>query len=116
MVEGRLLAALRVLLASDKESVQKHDLDILKSLSVEAPCGIAGEVAAFRTVIALCAIALEHFPTKVMEDESLLKGGVSAFSQLAICFRIQKKLLIVDVMKELSRRVKLLSSKEAVGS
>ncbi|PKI54910.1 hypothetical protein CRG98_024692 [Punica granatum] len=115
LVEGRLLAALRVLLTSDKDAVLKHDLNMLKSLPVEAPCGIANEVAAFRTVIALCAIALEHFPTKVMEDESLLENGVSAASELAIRFRIQKKLLIVDVMRELSRRVKQLSSKETVG-
>ncbi|KAK4753843.1 hypothetical protein SAY87_001947 [Trapa incisa] len=114
LVEGRLLAALRVLLASNEEAVKKHDLNTLKSSLVEAPCGIACEMAAFRTVIALCAIALEHFPTKVMEDESLLKSGVSAFSELAIRFRSQKKLLIVDVMKELSRRMKVLSSKDTI--
>lgn len=114
MVEGRLLAVLRALTASDREAVEKLDLAVLKSLSVEAPCGTANEMAALRTVIALCVIALEHFPTTVMEDELLLQSGVSVSSQLAIRFRIQKKLLIVDVMKELSRRVKFLSSKKAV--
>ncbi|GAY56516.1 hypothetical protein CUMW_172510 [Citrus unshiu] len=82
LVEGRLLAALRVLLASDSETVQKHDLNTLQSLSAEAPLGITNEVAVFRTIIALCAIALEHFPTKIMEDESLLKQGVSASTVL----------------------------------
>ncbi|KAM5566882.1 hypothetical protein ABKV19_015146 [Rosa sericea] len=112
LVEGRLLAALRVVLASDVEAVQKHDLNTLKSISVEAPLGIANEVAAFRTIIALCVIALGHFPTKIMEDESLLQKGVSDSTELAIQFRIQKKSVIIDVMRDLTRRVKLLSSKE----
>ncbi|KAL6189897.1 hypothetical protein ACLB2K_036298 [Fragaria x ananassa] len=112
VVEGRLLAALRVVLASDVETVQKHDLNTLKSISVEAPLGIANEVAAFRTIIALCVIALGHFPTKLMEDESMLQKGVSDSTELAIQFRILKKSVIIDVMRDLTRRVKLLSSKE----
>ncbi|KAL3751176.1 hypothetical protein ACJRO7_012057 [Eucalyptus globulus] len=114
LVEGRLLAALRVLLESESESVQKHDLSTLKSISAEAPCGIATEVAAFRTIIALCVIALEHFPTKIMEDESMLKKGVPDTTKLAITFRIQKKSLIVDVMRDLLRRIKSL--KETVSA
>ncbi|XP_030514243.1 actin-histidine N-methyltransferase [Rhodamnia argentea] len=116
LVEGRLLAALRVLLESESESVQKHDLSTLKSMSAEAPCGIATEVAAFRTIIALCSIALEHFPTKIMEDESMLKKGVPDTTKLAIAFRIQKKSLIIDVMRDLSRRIKLLLLKETVSA
>lgn len=114
MVEGRLLAALRVLLGKNSQEVEKHDLETLKSLSAEAPLGVANETAAFRTGIALCVIALGHFPTKLMEDESLLKKGVSGSTELAIRFRIQKKSMIIDVMRDLTRRVKLLSSKEKV--
>ncbi|KAB2624164.1 histone-lysine N-methyltransferase setd3 [Pyrus ussuriensis x Pyrus communis] len=116
LVEGRLLAALRVVLADDIETVQKQDLNKLKSISAEAPLGIANELAAFRTVIALCVIALGHFPTKIMEDESLLSKGVSDSTQLAIQFRIQKKSVIIDVMRDLTRRVKLLASKETATS
>lgn len=116
LVEGRLLAALRVLLARDMETVQNHDLNMLKSVSVEAPLGIPNEVAVLRTCIALCVIALEHFPTKLMEDESLLKNDVSSSTELSIQFRIQKKSVIIDVMRDLTRRVKLLSSKESVAS
>ncbi|XP_050235025.1 uncharacterized protein LOC126683220 isoform X2 [Mercurialis annua] len=111
LVEGRLLAALRVLLTNDSKIVKKHDLDILKSLSANAPLGIANELDAFRTLIALCVIALGHFPTKITDDESLLKQGVSASTELAIQFRIQKKSLIVDTMRDLTRRVKILLSK-----
>ncbi|MBA0621022.1 hypothetical protein Godav_006677 [Gossypium davidsonii] len=112
LVEGRLLAALRVLLSNDREMVQRYDLSVLKSLSAEGPLGVANEVAAFRTIIALCVIALGHFPTKIMDDESLLKQGVSVSTELAIQFRMQKKSVIIDVMRDLTKRVKLLLSKE----
>lgn len=114
LVEGRLLAALRVLLSTDKEAVERNDLNTLKSLSAEAPLGISNEIAALRTIIALCVIALGHFPTKIMEDESLLKQGVATTTNLAIQFRIQKKSVIVDAMRDLTRRVKALMSKESV--
>ncbi|KAB1999594.1 hypothetical protein ES319_D12G173000v1 [Gossypium barbadense] len=112
LVEGRLLAALRVLLSNDREMVQRYDLSVLKSLSAEGPLGVANEVAAFRTIIALCVIAVGHFPTKIMDDESLLKQGVSVSTELAIQFRMQKKSVIIDVMRDLTKRVKLLLSKE----
>ncbi|KAK9704789.1 hypothetical protein RND81_07G011100 [Saponaria officinalis] len=48
-----------------------------------------------------------------MEDEGLLRQGVSSSSELAVKFRIQKKLSIVNVMTEMSKRVKLLLSKES---
>lgn len=109
MIDGRLIAALRVLLASDKEAVLKHDLNTLQSLSVEAPLGVSNEIAALRTVIALCVIVLGHFPTKIMEDESLLRENVSSLTKLAIEFRIEKKSMIINVMKDLTHRVKMLS-------
>ncbi|KAK6122415.1 hypothetical protein DH2020_043857 [Rehmannia glutinosa] len=114
LVEDRLLAALRVLLSNDKEAVEKHDLDTLKSITSDAPLGTSTEAAVFRTVIALCVIALGHFPTKIMEDESLLKQKVSTTTELAVKYRIQKKSVIIDAMRDFTRRVKLLSSKESV--
>ncbi|KAF6150820.1 hypothetical protein GIB67_020903 [Kingdonia uniflora] len=114
MVEGRLLAALRVLLAEDMETVQKQDLSTLKSLASEAPLGVANEVTALRTVIALCVIALSRFPTKIMEDETLLKGDIFSSTELSTQFRIQKKSVIIDVMKDLTRRVRTLLSKETI--
>ncbi|XP_074320843.1 uncharacterized protein LOC141657489 isoform X2 [Silene latifolia] len=113
LVEGRLLAALRVLQTQDAETVRKHDLSTLESFSAEAPLGVPKEVSVLRTVIALCVIVLEHFPTKIMEDEALLKEGVSSCSELAIKFRIQKKSTIVNVMTQMSKRLKLLLSKQS---
>ncbi|KAJ8565271.1 hypothetical protein K7X08_007847 [Anisodus acutangulus] len=113
LVEGRLLAALRVILSNDEDAVKQHNLEALNSLAVEAPLGISTEVSALRTVVALCVIALGHFPTKIMEDEWLLKQNVSPTTELALQFRIQKKSLIVDVMRDLSKRVKLLLAKES---
>lgn len=109
MVDGRLLAALRVLLTNNKESARNLDLDILTKLSSEAPLGVPVETAALRIIIALCVVALEHFPTKIMEDESILKGNISPSMQVAVQFRMQKKLMIIDVMRKLSHRIKLLS-------
>ncbi|GFS40510.1 rubisco methyltransferase family protein [Actinidia rufa] len=86
LVEGRLLAALRVLLANDKEAVQKHDLNTLKSLSAEAPL------------------------------ECQLKLPLCALSLLSVQFRMQKKSVIIDAMRDLTRRVKLLLSKESVSA
>ncbi|XP_065035434.1 uncharacterized protein LOC135671294 isoform X2 [Musa acuminata AAA Group] len=112
LVDGRLLAALRVLLSSNKETVQRHDLDTLMSLSEEAPLGMSTEVAALRTVIALCVVALESFPTKIMQDESILKTAISYSTELAVRFRMQKKLTIIDVISKLTQKVKKISKME----
>jgi uncharacterized protein YgbK (DUF1537 family) len=113
IVDGRLLAALRVLLAADSEAVQNHDLKILMSLDAEAPLGHTVEASALRTVLALCAIALQHFHTKIMEDEVILKGNPPVTTELAVQFRLQKKAMILDVMQNLSRRIKKLSPQES---
>ncbi|XP_065856904.1 uncharacterized protein [Euphorbia lathyris] len=114
VIEGRLLAAMRVLYASDVETVEKHDMETLKALSgnVNAPLGVSNEVAALRTIIALCVIVLGHFTTKIMEDEALLKQGVSTSTELAILFRIQKKSVIIRVMRDLSARLNSLHLKD----
>lgn len=116
MVEGRLLAALRVLLCNEREAVEKHDVDTLKSVTAEAPLGISNEAASFRTIIALCVIALQHFPTKIMEDETMLEQNISATAELAARYRIQKKALIVDAMRGFTQKVRRLSSKESITS
>ncbi|PIA26667.1 hypothetical protein AQUCO_09100078v1 [Aquilegia coerulea] len=115
LVDGRLLAALRVLLASNMETVKKHDLSSLRSFSTQAPAplGLSNEIAVLRTIIALCVIALGHFPTKLMEDEAVLKGGASGPTRLAAQYRIEKKSVIIGVMQNLSRKVKILMSKES---
>lgn len=51
-----------------------------------------------------------------MEDEALLEKGVSMSTELALQFRIQKKSVIIDVMRDLTKRVKLLSSNESLAS
>ncbi|KAF3331542.1 histone-lysine N-methyltransferase setd3 [Carex littledalei] len=114
LVDGRLLAALRVLISSDMESVQKQSLDTLMVLGdEEPPLGATVEAAALRTVLALCVISLEHFPTKIMQDELVLKTDVSLATQLAVQFRMQKKLLLVDVTRKLSQRVKMLPKEKS---
>ena len=88
-----------MLLAADPEAVHKHDLKTLMSLNAQAPLGPTVEASALRTVIALCAIALQHFHTKIMEDEAILKWKLPHTTELAVQFRLQKKFMIVDVMQ-----------------
>ncbi|WVZ73778.1 hypothetical protein U9M48_022054 [Paspalum notatum var. saurae] len=113
IVDGRLLAALRVLLADDPEAVHKQDLKTLMSLDAQALLGPSVEASALRTVLALCAIALQHFHTKIMEDEAILKGEPPLTTELAVQFRLQKKFMIVDVMQNISRRIKMLSAQNS---
>nr|CAB3447853.1 unnamed protein product [Digitaria exilis] len=113
IVDGRLLAALRVLLSPDPEAVHKHDLKTLMPLDAQAPLGPTVEASALRTVLALCAIALQHFHTKIMDDEAILKGEPPLTTELAVQFRLQKKFLIVDVMQNISRRIKMLSPQKS---
>jgi hypothetical protein len=104
LVDGHLLASLRVLFVEDLESIEKHDLIHLQSLAMEAPLGAANERNVLRTIIALCAISLGHFPTKIMEDEMLLrKEGNSEAMKLAIEYRLKKKEMLIDVMRDLTR-------------
>lgn len=113
LVDGRLLAALRVLLSNDKDTALNLDLHALKSLSADAPLGVATETAALRTVVALCVVSLEYFPTKIMQDESILRGGVSSSMELAVQFRMQKKYMIVDVMRKLTQKIRMLSKEKS---
>uniref|UniRef100_A0A0D9YXW3 SET domain-containing protein n=1 Tax=Oryza glumipatula TaxID=40148 RepID=A0A0D9YXW3_9ORYZ len=109
IVDGRLLAALRVIIAADPDAVSGHDLKTLMSLKEKAPLGPAVEASALRTVLALCTFALQHFHTKIMEDEAILKGEPPLTTELAVQFRLQKKLLLLDVIQNLSRRIKMLA-------
>ncbi|GLJ51840.1 hypothetical protein SUGI_1101270 [Cryptomeria japonica] len=109
MVDGRLVAALRILFAEDSESIKKHGLNTLQSLTVEAPLGVPNESNVLRTIVALCVIALGHFPTQILEDETILrKEGNSEALKLAIAFRLSKKELLIKVMKTLTQKVKSL--------
>lgn len=114
LVDGRLIAALRVLLTSSEAAVRKYDLKTLMSLSDEAPLGVSVETTALRTVVALCVVALEHFPTKIMQDESILKGTVPSSMELAVQFRVQKKLVIIDVIRKLTQRIKRMTEEKSV--
>lgn len=111
LVDGHLLGVLRVLFAEDLKSIEKHDLINLQSLAMEAPLGAANESKVLRTIIALCAISLGNFPTKILEDEMLLrKEGNSEALKLAVDYRIKKKETLIDVMRELTRRLNNLNT------
>jgi hypothetical protein len=43
-----------------------------------------------------------------MEDESILKGNPPVTTELAVQYRLQEKAMILEVMQNLSRRIKKL--------
>jgi hypothetical protein len=106
-----LLAALRVLLAADSEAVHNHDLKTLMSLDAEAPLGHTVEASALRTVLALCSIALQHFHTKIMDGESI---NPPVTTESVVQLRLQEKSMILEVMQNLSRRIKKLSPPKSI--
>ncbi|CAN7094105.1 unnamed protein product [Brassica rapa subsp. narinosa] len=110
-VDGRLLAAIRILLSGELVEVEKHDLEALKSLSSVAPLGIANEIATFQTVMVFCVLA-NVVLSRLEDHEAILKQGVSDTAELIIKYRIQKKSVFSGVIEDLRRRVKLLSAQE----
>ncbi|KAJ3694849.1 hypothetical protein LUZ60_000226 [Juncus effusus] len=114
LIDGRLLAALRVLFSS--ETLKTQNLNSLMVLGDESNpvLGASIESSALKTVIALCVISLEHFPTKIMEDEEVLKMEIPSATRLAVEFRMLKKLMLVDVMRKLSQRVRMLSEEKSI--
>jgi len=104
LVEGRLLAAVRLMHASDSDSTDV-DLEALQGWDSTPPLGFTNERKAVRTLIGLGMLALTSFPTEIEEDErELLKAGVSENLRLAIQFRMLKKQLLVETIKGLKAR------------
>ncbi|KAL4196849.1 hypothetical protein AMTRI_Chr04g248310 [Amborella trichopoda] len=114
VVDGRLLAALRVLLADNAEDVKQINQTALQSFSSDPPLGVSIEISALRTVLGLCAISLQHFPTMIAEDEKALKNGEKIFPAMesALRFRMRKKTLIIDTMRDITRRLNSLSEQK----
>ncbi|KAH7278672.1 hypothetical protein KP509_38G051800 [Ceratopteris richardii] len=107
LVDGRLLAALRVLYAqdSDYDSVQQRNLSELQMLD-GAPLGDVIEKKSLKTLVAICALLLGHFPTSITEDENILKKiDLTEAGRLALEYRVAKKKLLVDCIQALSRRI-----------
>lgn len=105
LVEGRLLAAVRVMHAQDPMELLDVDLEALQTWNQSPPLGVLNERKTIRTLIGLGMLALASFPTEIEEDQSeLVKGDISENHRLAIQFRMLKKRLLLDTIKGLKAR------------
>ena len=83
------LTGLRVLLASKDEA---------RAGRFDAPLSAGTEAAVRATVSALCAIQLGSMGSSVEEDEAMLAaGGLSERGELAVRYRLEKKLILQQV-------------------
>jgi hypothetical protein len=105
LVEGRLLAAVRLMHAQDSTDLLDVDLKALQGWDRTPPLGVTNERKAIRTLIGLGMLALTAFPTAVQEDErELFKGGISDNLRIAIQFRILKKHLLLEIIQGLKAK------------
>lgn len=103
LVEGRLLAAVRVMHAQEQHAGDV-DLEALQVWGRAPPLGVAIERKAIRTLIGLGILALTSFPTDIEQDESDLANEISHNHRVAIQFRLLKKQLLLDSIKGLKAR------------
>ncbi|KAJ7560900.1 hypothetical protein O6H91_03G005300 [Diphasiastrum complanatum] len=108
-VDGRLLAALRVLYAEDPADLQNIDLITLQTWKVATPLGLDIERKVLKTLSALSAVVLNYFPTTIQDDKDVLvKEDSSSTKHLITLFCHEKKRLLVNVMAGLKSRVSSL--------
>lgn len=111
LIDGRLLAALRILYTQDADNLGNRDLSMLQAWDPVAPLGVENEKNVLRTLVAVCALALGHFPTTIAEDELILANKeLSVASRLVLEYRMAKKQLLVDVMRGITQKLNLLGT------
>lgn len=105
LVEGRLLAAVRLMHAQDSTDLGDIDVEALQVWDQTPALGITNERKTIRTLIGLGTLALTSFPTVIQEDENDLgKGDIPENLRLAIQFRMLKKHLLLHTIKGLKAR------------
>ncbi|KAG2438459.1 hypothetical protein HYH02_010913 [Chlamydomonas schloesseri] len=110
VLDGRLLAAARVMVARAESEVAGRGVERL--CAVDRPLGRDNELAALRTVGGVLAFALSNFVTTLEQDKALLVGQAVAVPQpggagerqlqppasedemLAVRFRLEKKKIL----------------------
>ena len=110
VVDPRLIGALRVLLAPPALQRKLEELGVDELADWRHKTDPALEVSVTKTALALCAIALSHFPTKLGADLSLLQDAAQTASlshdaHLAVRFRAGKKQVLADAIAHLKVRL-----------
>ncbi|XP_002964620.2 histone-lysine N-methyltransferase setd3 [Selaginella moellendorffii] len=105
-VDGRLLAALRILHAESQEPLERRELVSLQAWGVESMVSSDNEERVLRTLCGLAAIVFNQFKTTIEEDEAKLSDkSLAETSRIAVQFRLTKKRLVVRVLESLKKRL-----------
>ncbi|KAG6551561.1 hypothetical protein Mapa_006984 [Marchantia paleacea] len=117
IVDGRLLAALRILYAADASELRHQDLEQLQLWGSQPPLGFANERNVLRTLAALSALVLTRsFATTVEQDRALLETlEYSSNQQLTTGYRLAKKQMLLDAVEKVMDRLKSLKTDSKVG-
>jgi len=104
-VEGKFLAAARILCSESSKDAKKASLKDLKS--AEFTINKTVESKTLRSLIGACMFALANFPTTIEQDEQLLRTpGLTKNMQIAINFRLGKKKLLFSAIENLSESLR----------
>eukprot|EP00850_Spirogloea_muscicola_P022128 SM000278S10015 [mRNA] locus=s278:142263:144269:- [translate_table: standard] len=110
-VDGRLLAALRVLHAKDMADLRgckrlfTHGLTGLQGWHADASLGNTNERQVLATLAGLLDLLRESFPTSLVHDEGLVaRGGLMEDVQLAVKFNAGKKRVLERVLAFIAGR------------
>lgn len=113
IVDSRLLAAVRVMHAKDVGHTDIIDLKALQEWASSSFHQFVDEDKVIRTLVGISMVALANFPTSISEDIDILhKGDVSENLKLAIQFRMVKKELLIETIRNLQVKLQALRTNQ----
>lgn len=113
IVDSRLLAAVRVMHAKAVDHTDIIDLKALQEWGSSSILQFVDEIKVIRTLMGISMLALANFPTNISEDIAILrKGDVSENLKLAIQFRIVKKELLIETIRNLQVKLQALQTNQ----
>ena len=113
IVDSRLLAAVRVMHAKDVDRTDIIDLKALQEWGSSSLLQFVDEDKVIRTLVGISMLALANFPTSISEDIDILhKGDLSENLKLAIQFRMVKKELLIETIRNLQVKLEALRTNQ----
>lgn len=113
IVDSRLLAAVRVMHAKDVDRTDIIDLKALQEWGSSSLLQFVDEDKVIRTLVGISMLALANFPTSISDDIDILhKGDLSENLKLAIQFRMVKKELLIETIRNLQVKLEALRTNQ----
>jgi hypothetical protein len=113
IVDSRLLAAVRVMHAKDVGRTDIIDLKALQEWGSSSFLQFVDEFKVIRTLLGISFVALANFPTSISGDIDILhKGDVSENLKLAIQFRMVKKEVLLETIRNLNVKLQALRTNQ----